>query len=248
MSADVPAYGTPPTPPPASPEFDFGKAFGWGWQKFRANTSTLLLATLLPLIAVVVMYVAAVVMVFAVVDHPTLTLTDSETGDLTHVGSYFATLGVAELTIFVLAIPLSVLGAGLIRVGLLIADGGSPGLGEMFRIPKPWRVMLTSTMISVGTVVGLLLCYLPGIAFGLLSTFAIIFVIDRGEKPIEALKSSFTLVKSNFGSVVLASILGGVFAGVGILVCIVGALVTIPVGMLIHVYTYRFVSGGAISA
>ncbi|MCW2749793.1 MAG: hypothetical protein JWR83_903 [Aeromicrobium sp.] len=256
MSADTPRDGPPPPgyPPPGyppyypgPPRFDVGKAFSWAWAKFRAHAATLVLGGLMLLIATALMYVVAGITVFTVVDHPTLTITDPHTGKLTHVGNYFATLGVAELTIFALAIPVSVLAAGLLRIGLLIADGASPGFGEMFRVPKPWRVMATSTIISVSVLIGIVLCYLPGLAIGTLCTFAIPYVIDQGQRPVQAIRSSFSLAKDNFGNTLLVLVLSGLVAGAGVVVCFVGLLVSAPVAMLMHVYAYRFFSHGTLA-
>jgi uncharacterized membrane protein len=247
MTADVPPYPQPYGYPPGPPKFDVGKAFAWAWAKFRANTPTLVLGTILILIAVIAMYAVAIFVVFAIVDHPTLTLTDSHTGKFTHVGSYFATIGVAEGTLFVLAIPLAVLSAGLLRTALLIADGGSPRIREAFRVPHPLRVMATSTMISICTLIGFVLCYLPGLVVATFCGFAIAFVVDHGQSPVPAIRSSVNLVKENFGNTLLVIVLGGAVATAGLFVCIVGLLVSAPLAMLVHVYTYRFFSHGTIA-
>lgn len=248
MSANVPPYVYPPGYQPPPPGLDVGKAFGWAWQKFRANTATLVLGALVQLVIIGGVYLAVIVVAHSVTGGSLFLKTDPQTGEIHGLGSYFAMLGLTYGLIFLAAIPLSVLGAGYVRAGLRIADGESPTFGSIFTARDAPRIMLTSVMISLGTLVGLVLCYLPGLAFAIFATFTMYFVLDRGQKPVEALKSSFALVKANFGPVLGATLLGGLVAGAGVLVCVVGALVTLPIGMLVHIYAYRFVSGSTISA
>jgi uncharacterized membrane protein len=107
--------------------------------------------------------------------------------------------------------------------------------------------MLTSLIVSVVTWVGLLLCYLPGLAFGLFAAFTLYFVLDRQQGPIAAIKSSFALVKANFGHALVAVLLAGLVSSAGVLACGIGIIFSVPFAMLLHVYTYRFLSGGTVA-
>ncbi len=199
------------------------------------------------LLATIAMYAVAIVVVFAVVPHPTLTLTDSDTGEFDGVGRYFATLGVGYGAFFLLSMPFAVVSAGLIRTGLRIADGESPGVGALFSYRNAPRIMLTSLIVSVVTLIGLILCYVPGLAFGLFAGFTLYFVVDQSQGPITAIKSSFAVVKANFGNALVATLLAGLVASGGVIACFVGMIFTVPFAMLVHVYTYRFLSGGTVA-
>lgn len=245
-----PAYGHPAYGPPGyygPPRFEIGAAFSWSWAKFKANTGTLLTGGVVVLLSIVAMYAVAIAAVFAVVPDPTLTMTSRSTGEFTHVGSYFATLGVAYATIFLLAIPLSVVSAGLIRTGLRIADGESPGVGSVFSYRNAARIMLTSLVLSMASLVGLVLCYLPGLAFALFAGFTLYFLLDQGQGTVAAIKSSFALVKNNFGNALVSILLAGLVASAGLIACFIGAIFTAPFAMLVHVYTYRVLSGGTVA-
>ena len=91
----------------------------WAWAKFRANTATMVLGTVLNPYRRHRDVRGCDPRGVHVVDHPRLTITDPQTGKFVHVGDYFATLESGHLTIFVLAIPLAVLSAGLVRITLL---------------------------------------------------------------------------------------------------------------------------------
>ncbi|KRC64009.1 hypothetical protein ASE12_04095 [Aeromicrobium sp. Root236] len=253
-----PGYGTPPPgypppgygPPPPGyyygpPRYEVGAAFSWAWKKFGANKATLLTGGLVLLLATLVLYAVAIGAVFAVVDHPRLSITDSS-GELDGAGDYFATLGVGYAALFVLLIFYSVVMAGMIRTCLRIADGETPGVGAIFSYRNAPRILLLALLTTLGGIVGTILCYLPGLAFGLFAGFSMYFLLDRDQKPIAAIESSFTLVKNNFGNALVALLLAGLVTGAGLIACGVGVIFTLPFGILVHVYTYRFLSGGRI--
>jgi uncharacterized membrane protein len=250
-----PGYGPPPPvqppyyPPPPGyygpPRFEIGHAFTWAWAKFKANTATLLTGGVILLLATIAMYAVSIAAVFAVVPDPTLTMFDPQTNELN--GSYFATMGVGYATFFLLTIPLAVVSAGLIRAGLRIADGETPGPGSLFSYRDAPRILLATLVVSTVSLIGLILCYLPGLAFGLFAGFTLYFVIDDKQGPIAAIKSSFSLVKANFGNALAAMLLAGVVASGGVIACFVGMIFTVPFAILVHVYTYRFLSGGTVT-
>ena len=247
-----PGYGPPPPgyyPPPPGyygpPRFEIGNAFAWAWAKFKANTATLLTGGVVLLLGMVAVYAIAIVVVFAVVPHPTLSMIDPQTDELE--GRYFATLGVGYGALFLLGIPLAVIGAGVIRTGLRIADGETPGVGSLFSYRNAPRIMLTSFIVSMVTLIGFILCYVPGLAFGLFAGFTLYFVLDHQQGPIAAIKSSFSLVKANFGNALVAILLAGLVAPAGFIACFLGLIFTVPFAMLLHVYTYRFLSGGTVA-
>lgn len=248
-----PGYGPPPPgygPPPGyygPPRYDVGKAFSWAWAKFRANTATLLTGGFVLFLATIAIYAVAIAAVFAVVSDPRITLTDSQTGEFEEVGNYFATMGVAYAAFFLVLIPYWVVLAGVIRTGLRIADGETPGIGSVFSYRDSPRVMLLALITTLGTIVGFVLCYIPGLAFGLFAGFSMYFLLDSRQGPVAAIKSSFTLVKNNFGNALVAFLLAGLAASAGVLVCFVGIIFSAPFAVLVHVYTYRFLSGGRVA-
>jgi uncharacterized membrane protein len=242
-----PGYGPPPGYAYGPPRFEIGSAFAWAWAKFKANTATLLTGGFIMFLATIAMYAIAIAAVFAVVTHPRISMTDPQTGEFEGVGSYFATMGVVYGALFLLTIPLAVVSAGVIRTGLRIADGETPGIGSLFSYRNAPRIMLTSLIVSLVTLIGMVLCYLPGLAFGLFAGFTLYFVLDNQQGPIAAIKSSFALVKANFGNALVAILLAGLVATGGFVACLVGVIFTVPFAMLVHVYTYRFLSGGTIA-
>ncbi len=243
-----PGYYPPPPGYYGPPRFEIGNAFAWAWAKFKTNTATLLTGGVILLLGMVAMYAIAIVVVFAVVPHPTLTMTDTQTGEVDGIGRYFATMSVGYGTLFLLLIPYWVLFAGVIRTSLRIADGETPGIGSLFSYRNAPRILLLAALTALGTLVGTVLCYLPGMAFGLFAGFSMYFLLDHGQGPITALKSSFSLVKNNFGNALVATLLAGLVMAGGTVLCLIGMVFSVPFGLLLLVYTYRFLTGGRIAA
>lgn len=237
--------GWPPGPPP----FELDKAVAWAWRKFRANSTSLVLGSLVVLGAGIVIYVAAFLAARSLVPDGRFFLQyDAETGAPQDLGAYVARMGLTLLLVFVLAIPLSVLSAGLVRMCLRIADGESPEFSDVFRVKNPLRIMTTHVLVLMASSIGLLFCYLPGLAFGVFAMFWMHMLLDRDLGSLKSIRASFGLVKHNIGNVLLVFIVCVAFSVAGTYACLIGMLVAGPVVMLIQVYAYRFLSGGSIAA
>jgi uncharacterized membrane protein len=76
--------------------------------------------------------------------------------------------------------------------------------------------------------------------------FAIPFVIDRSQSPVESIKSSIETVRSNIGGTLLSWLVQVAALLVGEILCFIGLLVGFPIAQLVLVYTYRKLSGGQV--
>lgn len=135
-----------------------------------------------------------------------------------------------------------VIAAALIRAALDVVDTGSASIGTMFtRIP--WlHMVLAAILVALVTMVGVILCIIPGIIAAFLLSFTNVAVVD-GNSATDAMGASFRFTKANVGPVLLLFL---VFLGLGILsVCTLGLgfLVLIPVGYIAVAYTWRMLQG-----
>jgi uncharacterized membrane protein len=247
-----PGYGQPPVGYAASPgggiQFSAGDAFNWAWNNFTKNA----LALIVPmLIYGVAMAVLVIVMSFIL---PAIGLSmlggaSSTSGDGSDAGAGLGIFGFfigMALFSFVFFLAGSYIQGAFISGGLDIADGRPVDISSFLRPPRNLgSVLVAGLLIALGTAIGYMLCFLPGIIFLFFSMFTIPFVIDRGLSPVDALKASFTTVNKNLGSALLAYLLVFVVAFIGN-VLIVGGLISIPVSLLIMTYTYRRLSGGQV--
>ncbi len=255
-----PGYGAPPSgygspPPPGSafggqpaPQFDVGDAFNWSWKTFT-NNATALVVPALVYFAIVGVLIALTALVPSALGQQTSTTFTDETGQT--FGTTNVTLGPASFAVMVVGYILTFLAAAVMHAGFLsgcleLADGRPVTIGSFFKPRNLGRVLLTALLIALGTWIGLILCIIPGLVFAFLAVFAIPFVVDRSVTPFEALKASFTTVRSNIGSTVLSWLVQTAALVVGEVLCLVGLVVGFPVAQLVLTYTYRKLSGGQV--
>jgi uncharacterized membrane protein len=170
--------------------------------------------------------------------------------------------GLDEFGFLVLQIVAFVFGifvqAAFLSGALDLADGRAVTVGSFFKPRNFGTVVLAGLLLALIT--GLLdaLTLLPGILFALLSLvlivvfsfftlFTIAFATDRALAPVDALKASYTTVRSNVGATLLSFLVQGLLLLVGVLLCGVGVVATAPVALLIQIYTYRRLSGGQVA-
>ncbi|MEZ5161211.1 MAG: hypothetical protein R2709_11025 [Marmoricola sp.] len=115
----------------------------------------------------------------------------------------------------------------------------------MFKGWSKGGVLGTMAVMWVIVMVGMMLCYIPGIIASFL--FAPMFAVDnQGGSITDPLKRSYELVK-NVGQILLW-ILTAVVIFVGEILCFVGLLAAFPVVMIAHAYTIRKLEGRPVAA
>lgn len=221
--------GYPPPPPPGDsgfvPPFSAPDAISYGWKKFTGNVGQWLLAGLA---------IFAVMVVFGLLSwtvQPSV-----EAGDTNPLASFnFATIVVNLLS----TIVGYVISGFLYRGALDEAEGRKFSLADtMSRVPIV-PVILTSILVSIGVTIGIVLCVLPGIVFAFLSYFALLFVVDKNQSPVQAIKSSISLISANFGQALLLAVLSFLVVLVGACLCGVGLLVAYPVVTIASAFAYK---------
>jgi uncharacterized membrane protein len=153
--------------------------------------------------------------------------------------------GLAEGIFFVFA---QLLAAGLYRGALRVTDGQDFKVGDMFQGYDKAQVVIAALLIAIGTAIGTVLCYIPGLIVGFLTFFTIMFVVDQQMSAIDAIKASYKLVTENLASTLVFYILAGLVLLVSACICGVGLLVGIPVALLGLAYTYRRLLGQPVTA
>jgi uncharacterized membrane protein len=93
------------------------------------------------------------------------------------------------------------------------------------------------------TSLGLMLCILPGIYLAVGYVFALPLVIDKKMEFWPAMEVSRRVVHRHWWSIFALVIVSGLIACAGFLVCIVGALVTVPVASASLMYAYEDLFG-----
>lgn len=236
-----PPGATPGYPPPAAPAsgytgpaFAVGEAISYAWRKVTSNLGPWILVALI---------LIAVNVAWNLITGSFDRFTDSyDFGDT----NFAAVSGIT-----VTSVLLSVLGAiisylitaFLTRGALDESAGRRPDVAAFFRIGNVVNVVLAAFLVTILTTIGLFLCVLPGIAVVIFSAFVYYFTLDQGQDAISAIRSSWSVVAKNFGSVflLLLALLG--INILGAIPCGLGLFVTIPLSYVAVAFAYRRLVG-----
>lgn len=98
---------------------------------------------------------------------------------------------------------------------------------------------LLSTLIILG---GFILLIIPGIYFAFRMWLVTYYIVDQGAGPVEAIKKSWKNTKGHFFSLLGLSLVLLLINLFGLLVLVVGLLVTIPVTYIATTWVYKKLS------
>ena len=232
-------------PPGSGGAYSAPDSIGYGWNKFKAKPSELLV----PVLIVVVILIAIEVVVQILLRATLLGTHDCTTTVLgtsvqTQCGpNFFVALigaGIAGLVVNLIA---QALGAGLIKNALNVADGQPTSMGEVWKWATNGQVITAALIVSVAVFIGTLLCYLPGLIVAFLLNWTMFFVVDQDFKAVDAVKASVNFVTSHLGETIVFWLLGFVVLLVGAILCGVGLLVAVPVVLVAAAFTFRVLNG-----
>jgi uncharacterized membrane protein len=219
-------------------------AVAYGWNKFKANPAPLLLGTLILLVVSgVISFVTNLIAAGIFVDDATTRINSDGTIEFDGGSGFFARLMVSMVVSLVVGLVSQLIVAGLIKGALDTADGKPVSVGGMFEGWDKGKVLIAAILVSVATAIGTLLCYLPGLVIGFLTSYTIFFVVDRNMEPVEAIKASFSFVTANLGPTILYYLLGILVVIAGAILCGVGLLAAVPIAVLGAAYTFRRLQG-----
>lgn len=238
----------PSAPPSSSTGDDVEEALAWAWRTFRANARPLVAAASVVLVVGAVLYALASLSMF--LGPAALGLDANGTSSSTDPGFfpafpllYVVTVGSAVLVLFGLQGFLS----NLVRMSLVLADGGSVRARDALTFRRGAAAWGTSALVALAAGLGFLLCYFPGPVVLVMSSFALFFVHDRSHRPVEAVRESVALVRSRPGACIVATILAAVLGTAGVIACGVGLVVSVPVALLFLTHRFRVLTGGSVT-
>jgi hypothetical protein len=222
----------PESSPGASPAYsggggggavDIGGAISYGWTKFSQNAGPLIVATLLPWVAHLIL-----------------------TGG---VGLVFKSIIVRSLWSLLVTVIVAVLTMGLAQISLKIVRGEGVEMSDAFPGgPMVVAYAITAIVADLILGVGFTLCIIPGLLIAPFFIFAHFVVLDEGLQPGDALSRSIQLGKVAYGSVIGFVIVAFLVNLVGLLVCCVGLLVSIPLTSIAAAHVYKGLKGERVAA
>jgi uncharacterized membrane protein len=227
------APGSGPAPGPANfaaaggggGKVDIGGAISYGWNKFTANAGPLIVA---------VLFIWVVNFVVALIGVP-----------ITNRGGIFVQFFWQLIGIAIGAI----VSMGIVRMALALVKGEP--IDMSMAIPSGPLIVpyaITGVIVSIVVGIGTLLCIIPCIIAATFLLFAHFAVLDEGLQPGDAIKRSIDLVKPHFGAVLGFMIVAFLVNLVGVILCFVGLLATIPLTIVAGAHVYRGLQGQPVAA
>ena len=218
----VPGNAPQPAPGGGAVRLDLGEAISYGWNKFVANLSTMVLVVI---IFFGVQFVFSLVVQFA------------------RPNGFVGALVVSAILVAVGVFIGFMIEAGLIRVALSIVRGERPEASMMFSTERLAPYAVGAILVAALSFVGIIACCIGYLLVRLFLIFWGFFVLDpdRPTEPIDAIKGSFDLVSKNMGDVL-------VFAIVIVLINLITCGLAIGVTEIAIGYAYRKLNGQPIAA
>ena len=238
------AGGYPSAPPPASgypaPQpSPLGEAFSYGWNAFTRSGGVFIAATLIWLVA------GAVVLFLVTLIFGGLSSLFENDDNTPRIGLSIGFLVVAAVFYLILFL----VQAAFVRASLKVTEGRRPDLADFFRFENSTNLILTALLLTAVNVVVSLVSWIPllgqlvAFAVNLFLLFTLWFVVDKQLSPVDALTSSFQLVRANLANTLLFYLLGVVILIAGAILCGVGLLVAAPVVLVATSYFYKRLLG-----
>lgn len=104
---------------------------------------------------------------------------------------------------------------------------------------KLLNLIIGSILFSLICIGGFILLIVPGIIWSLKYRYYFLFILDKGMKPVEALKASALITKGYKGKLFTFTLFQGVIVYMGIFVFLVGIFVAVPVAMIANYIIYQ---------
>ena len=103
--------------------------------------------------------------------------------------------------------------------------------------------LVASLLISLFVALGTLLCIIPGLVVAAMYKFTYLFIFDKRMDFWPAMQASHAVVKNDYVGFTLFLVLLGLINLLGVLCCIVGVFITIPLSVAAITAAYRDIVG-----
>lgn len=130
---------------------------------------------------------------------------------------------------------------GLYKMALKQIRGLAIGVSDLFSAGSVFiPLFLTNLLYGVCVLGGTILCIIPGLIFASLLILSPLLIVDKREtSPVQALKASWNVLKTDMLNAVLFLFVLGIVSVAGVLGCGVGLLFTYPLLPLGYALLYR---------
>jgi uncharacterized membrane protein len=127
----------------------------------------------------------------------------------------------------------------LFRAALLDTRGQRPTTEVLRNFDRLGPFLVANLLVGIMVGIGFFLLVVPGIILFFFSYLTPFYVLDQEQSPVEAIRSSFRVIRNNIGPMALLALFGALLWVLGLVLCVVGLLVTGPVVLIAATYAYR---------
>ncbi|MDX2150526.1 MAG: zinc-ribbon domain-containing protein [Bryobacteraceae bacterium] len=103
--------------------------------------------------------------------------------------------------------------------------------------------LVASIVIAVFVSLGMILCIVPGLVLAAMYQFTYLFIVDKKMDFWPAMQASHAVVKQDYFGFTIFTVVLGLLNLLGIIACIVGVLITIPISWAAITVAYRDLVG-----
>lgn len=238
-------------------------AFTFGWTKFQQNLGPWLIATVTALIGWIVLFAIMAGILAALgksgVSGATFTYDpgtlEAEVVDANVSLWYAITYAIVQAAMAFVGI---VIVAQFIRAAIETVRTGKTDLAVFMRTDSLGTVIVAAIIIAgiflvlgligIIPILGWIIAFVGSIVVGFFSQFFAYFALDQDTSAIDSIKSSFSFVNQNIATIVILYIASAIAMFIGAILCLVGLFVAVPVVVMAHAYTYRWLTGEGVAA
>lgn len=247
----IPGGGFPTAPPPQeaygqAPRYDgpvsVGQALSYGWNQFKANMGTWIGALLI--IAVLNLVVGGIIVVLS----PTYQYLLENLSDPDAMAA-IPSPGFLDILLGLIGAAASFIIGSLATHGALASvDKPKVAMKDFFAVKNMGSIVVLGFVVGV---ISSVLNLVPGVGALLSSVayffllFSLMFVIDAKQNPFAAIGSSAKLVAGSAGVVIVLIIANIGLSFLGVILCFVGLLFTLPVAYIAQAFVYRRLTDSA---
>ena len=133
---------------------------------------------------------------------------------------------------------------GIAGICLKICDGRPTGFNDLHaHIPQTLTYLISSIFFGVLCLGGFIFFIVPGILLSLWLQFYGFVIVDEKVGPVAALKKSYAAANGRLWRIFTFSCLLAGYNFLGLLLCGMGLLITVPVSFIAWAYLYRSLQG-----
>jgi uncharacterized membrane protein len=219
-------------------QVDIGQAFSWTFRKIGQYPVPLLVLAL-PLVVLGVAQYFVNRAILDAFDDCTTTVFNTESC----TRSFGKTIAAAVIVALVFGILHYIVQIGIYRAALKTTRGEAPDVSHLMSGENVGPYILTTIATGFCVVVGLALCFIPGLIAAFFLSFAPMASLDSGMSVGEAFSRSADIAKRNVLPMIILVIVVAVASFIGGLVFGVLWIITMPIQALLLAYVYRSGSG-----